>query len=78
MMKLTEPRKHVLQKLRSRGGRASPYDLAYPRAHMMHLLQRGGLIAVEGSTNAWGEPTDGVYVLTDAGRTALLEEKADA
>lgn len=71
-MKLTKPRRRVLKELSRRGGKATNYDLAYPRAHMMHSMFMLGWLSIEGPTDGWGEPSgDGVWLLTDAGRSAL-------
>jgi hypothetical protein len=74
--KLTEAQKRVLTRLRVKGGRSTPYDLAYPRDDMMHRLFMTGMVRVEGNKNAWHEPAyDGFWVLTDAGRAALAGEE---
>lgn len=71
-VKLTKPRARVLSALKKRGGKATGYDLSYPRSNMMHTLFMAGLISTEGGTNAWGEPDyDGVWTITPLGLTAL-------
>lgn len=71
-VKLTKARKRVLNELRNRGGKATPYDLAYPRSNMMHELFITGLVDTDGPRNAWGEPAhDGFWTITTAGRAAL-------
>lgn len=74
MGKMTKARLVVLRNLARRDGKATPYDLAYPRSNMMHNLFMDGLVGTEGPQNAWGEPAhDGFWVLTPAGRSALDE-----
>jgi len=72
MSKLTKARARVLSDLKRRGGKASDYDLGYPRSHMMHALFMDGAVEIEGPTNSWGAPAhDGFWTLTHAGRAAL-------
>lgn len=76
MTKMTSARKRVLKELVRKGGSASPYDLGYPRSHMMHELFMGKFVEVSGPTTSWGEPSSpdgGKWVITDAGRKALEE-----
>lgn len=69
---ITSARRRILKELVYKGGSATPYDLAYPRASMMHALLIGGLVEAVGETNSWQEPAgDGVWRITDAGREAL-------
>ena len=73
---LTKPRARVLKELVRRGGKATPYDLAYPRSNLMHTLFMTGLIGIEGRTDALGEPAyDGFWTITPAGRAALSSEQ---
>lgn len=72
MSGLTEARRRVLKRLHECGGKATNYDLAYPRSNMMHSMFMAGLLDVDGPTDAFGEPRyDGFWVLTPAGRAAL-------
>lgn len=75
MAKLTKARERVLRVLVEKGGKASPFDLGYPRSHMMHQLEMNDLVTVEGRKRPWGGPNyDGFWVITEAGRAALASE----
>jgi hypothetical protein len=78
--KLTKAQRRVLSALVQKGGKATPYDLAYPRSPMMHRLVMAGLADTEGPVNLWGEPScDGFWTITPAGRAALsTKEDGDA
>lgn len=72
---LTEAQRRVLGRLHKCGGKATNYDLAYPRSNMMHRMFMAGFIGIDGPTNAYGEPRyDGFWTLTPAGRAALEGE----
>lgn len=69
--KLTQAQRRVLERLVKLGGAADDYDLAYPRAPLLHRLYMAKLITADGNIGFGGHLLDGKWRVTDAGRTAL-------
>ncbi len=52
-VKLTKAQRRVLANLSRRDGKATNYELAYPRQPMMHRIFMAGWVIVEGPVHAY-------------------------
>jgi len=79
MAKLTKAQRRVLGAIGARpDGRASSYVIGSPRSNVTHALFMGGLVTIEGPTNAFGEPSmGGFWCITDAGKALLSLEQGE-